>query len=248
MPCLPLQYLKRLLFIYVLFFCRTTAAQTLHGVVTEAQTGKSLYPVSIINVSTQQTATTNQFGAFSIPATEGQQAIFSMVGYKEQRKYITAELLKGGIRVALPFLTYELNEFILRPNYTPYQLDSLRRRSTYSRTLAWKRSSSVMSPVSFIADRVSKKSRQRYKFQKNFNKWEDEKFIDTRYTPELVSSLTGLTGDSLGYFMNACIMEADYARNATELELKMWIRYNYKQWLKNPVIPAIDSLQTNLNK
>jgi hypothetical protein len=59
----------------------------------------------------------------------------------------------------------------------------------------------------------------------------------------LVAALTGLTGDTVGYFMNANPMPFDYARAATDLELKMWIRYNYKQWLKNPVIPSVDTTQ-----
>lgn len=240
--------MRQFLFIYFLLIYSTTHAQTISGIVTEAQTGKSLYPVSVINVSTQQTVYTNQFGAFTISADEGQQLVFSMVGYKEQRKYITAELIKNGIKVALPILSYELNEFILRPKYTPYQLDSLRRRSTYKRTLAWQRTNSVMSPVSFIADRISKKSRSRLEFQRNFIKWEGEKFIDTRYTPELVSKLTGLTGDSLGHFMNAYPMEYDYARNATELELNMWVRYHYRLWMKKPVIPRIDSADKEVKK
>ncbi|MBL7683131.1 MAG: carboxypeptidase-like regulatory domain-containing protein [Flavipsychrobacter sp.] len=240
--------MRQFLLIYFLLIYSTTYAQTISGIVTEAQTGQSLYPVSVINVSTQQTVYTNQFGAFTINVEEGQQLVFSMVGYKEQRKYITAELIKNGIKVALPILSYELNEFILRPKYTPYQLDSLRRRSTYKRTLAWQRTNSVMSPVSFIADRISKKSRSRLEFQRNFIKWEGEKFIDTRYTPELVSKLTGLTGDSLGHFMNAYPMEYDYARNATELELNMWVRYHYRLWMKNPVIPRIDSADKEVKK
>lgn len=240
--------MRQFLLIYFLLIYSTTYAQTISGIVTEAQTGQSLYPVSVINVSTQQTVYTNQFGAFTISVEEGQQLVFSMVGYKEQRKYITAELIKNGIKVALPILSYELNEFILRPKYTPYQLDSLRRRSTYKRTLAWQRTNSVMSPVSFIADRISKKSRSRLEFQRNFIKWEGEKFIDTRYTPELVSKLTGLTGDSLGHFMNAYPMEYDYARNATELELNMWVRYHYRLWMKNPVIPRIDSADKEVKK
>lgn len=240
--------MRQFLLIYFLLIYSTTYAQTISGIITEAQTGQSLYPVSVINVSTQQTVYTNQFGAFTISVEEGQQLVFSMVGYKEQRKYITAELIKNGIKVALPILSYELNEFILRPKYTPYQLDSLRRRSTYKRTLAWQRTNSVMSPVSFIADRISKKSRSRLEFQRNFIKWEGEKFIDTRYTPELVSKLTGLTGDSLGHFMNAYPMEYDYARNATELELNMWVRYHYRLWMKNPVIPRIDSADKEVKK
>jgi len=233
---------RQFLFIYLLLISSASSAQSISGVVTEAQTGRPLYPVSVINVSTQQTVYTNSTGAFTIPAYEGQQLVFSMVGYAEQRKYISAELMQNGIKIALPVKRFELEEFVLRPKYTPYQLDSIRRRSTYKRALAWERSNSIMSPVSFIADRISKKSRTRLAFQRNFVKWESNRFIDTRYTPDLVSSLTGLTGDSLGHFMNAYPMEYDYARNATELELKMWIRHHYKLWMKNPIIPQVDSL------
>ncbi len=245
---IPVYILRRYLLIYFLLPVFCCDAQTLTGIITEGQTGRLLSNVSVVNVTTQQVSYTNQFGAFSLPAEEGQQVVFSYVGYKTIRKLITKEDLANGVKLAMPILSYELSEFILRPRYTPYQLDSLHRRSVYSRTLAWKRSSSVMSPVSFIADRISHKSRQRYRFQKNFNKWEDEKYIDTRYTPELVSALTGLTGDSLGYFMNANPMPFDYARTATELELKMWIRYNYRLWLKNHLIPGIDTIKTTGTK
>lgn len=230
------------LFTYLLLLSSPLYAQVLKGVVTEAQTGKPLSAVTVVNIATQESATTDENGHFSLPLTNGRQVVFSYVGYKTIQKYITDEELNTSVRVAMPILRYELKELILRPkNYSPYQLDSLHRRSVYSRTLAWKRTGSVLSPFSLIADRLSHKSKQRYTIQKNYNRWEDEKYIDTRYTPELVESLTGLTGDSIGYFMNANPMPYDYARTATELELKMWIRYSYRQWLKNPLIPHLDS-------
>lgn len=216
-------------------------AQVLKGTVTEAQTGRPLVAVTVVNIATQESVYTDERGNFALPMQTGRQVVFSFVGYKTIQKYITDEELSGGMKIALPIQRYELAELVLRPKYTPYQLDSLHRRTVYSRPLAWKRTRSIMSPVSLIADRLSHKSRERYKFQKNFTRWEDEKFVDTRYTPELVESLTGLAGDSVGYFMNAYPMPYDYARSATELELKMWIRYNYRQWIKNPVIPNLDS-------
>jgi len=132
----------------------------------------------------------------------------------------------------MQLLSYQLKEYIVRPkNYTQYQIDSLQRHSTYQRTLARERTGSVMSPVTFIAERVSKRSKQIYNFKKQYYYWEDQRFIDSRYTSELVGALTNLTGDTLAYFMNAYPMPYDYARTATDLELKMWIRSNYRQWV-----------------
>lgn len=233
----PLRYIL-LLLLCMPYICR---AQSLHGIITEANTGRTLYPVTVVNMATQESAYTNERGEFTLPVYPGQQIGITYVGYKHMQRLVTSDMLSGTLKIALTPFRYELDELVVRPNYTPYQLDSLHRRSVYQRTLAWQRTSSVMSPVSFIADRLSSKSKQRYKFQQNYFKWEDEKFIDSRYTPALVTQLTGLTGDSLGYFMNAYPMAYDYARAATELELKMWIRFHYREWLKNPVIHKVDS-------
>jgi hypothetical protein len=95
---------------------------------------------------------------------------------------------------------------------------------------------SVFSPASALAEQFNKKSKQRARFQTNFAKWENQKFIDTRYSPEQVNALTGLTGDTLAAFINAHPMPYDYARTATDLEVKMWIRYNYREWIKKPIV------------
>jgi hypothetical protein len=51
-----------------------------------------------------------------------------------------------------------------------------------------------------------------------------------------VGTTTGLTGDSIGYFMYAYPMPYDFVHTATSLEMKMWIRYNYKQWIKKDTV------------
>ncbi|MNX84077.1 hypothetical protein D3C86_1158600 [compost metagenome] len=71
------------------------------------------------------------------------------------------------------------------------------------------------------------KTRQKWKFQKNFAQWEAQKFTETVYTPELVASITGLKGDSCAYFMNAYPIPVQMARTAKETELKSWIKANY---------------------
>lgn len=219
-------------------------AQMLKGIVADGSDGRALYPVTVVNVVTQESAYTNENGEFSIRAKTGEEIVFSFLGYTTIRRSMPATLGIATMRVEMFTQNYKLNEVIVRPGYTNYQLDSIRRKSTYSRVLARQKVTSIMSPVSFLADRISHKSRQAYAFQKNFNKWEGERFVDSRYSPELVTRLTQLTGDSLGNFMNAYPMPYDYARTATELEIQMWVRYNYKQWLHRPKDSLMQASQT----
>lgn len=47
---------------------------------------------------------------------------------------------------------------------------------------------------------------------------------------EVVHSLTGLSGEDAGRFMNANPMPYEFARAATELELRAWIRDKFRQY------------------
>ena len=190
--------------------------------------------VTIVNLATTQTVYSNARGEFSIAAKNGAQIAFSYFGYKTVQKVAPPGINYAEVQVEMRPLNYQLKEYTVRPGISPYQVDSAERRQTFSRALSRQRSS-IMSPFSFLAERLSKNSKRIYRFQKSYEVWEDSRFIDSRYTPELVYALTGLQGDSLANFMNANPMPYDYARSATELELKMWIRFAYKQWMKNPV-------------
>ncbi len=179
-------------------------------------------------------------GRYSLAAGKGDNLEFSYLGYYTLTMMMPEE---GSVfrKISLKKKLFSLDEVVIGPDWTPYQLDSIARRKTYKFALERKKERSIMSPATAIADNFSRKSKQRWRFQKNFEKWEDQKFIDTRYTPEEVASLTGLQGDSLSAFINAYPMPPDYARTATDLEIKMWIRYNYKTWMKHPVVPRIEN-------
>lgn len=221
-------------------------AQTISGKVVDAKTGEPLFPVTVVNLLTQQSVYTNESGSFTIPAKSGEELGFSYIGYKSAQRLVTTGA--QNIHIEMSALSFKLNELIVRPqHYSPYQIDSIERRATYKRSLA-RRKSSALSPFSFVAEKFSKSSRHIFNFQRSYNYWEDQRFIDSRYTPELVSELTGLTGDSLAHFMNTNPMDTEYARAATDLELKMWIRTHYKQWKKNPVMLLIKADSALLNK
>lgn len=230
-----------ILFWLLLLWCSFSVhAQTLEGIVIENEGGSPLPAVIVVNKTQGQSMMTDVDGKYSIRANKGDEIEFSYLGYYPQN-LLMPENVNTFRRIGMIKKMFSLEEVEIRPDYTPYQLDSIRRHQLYALDLSRQRASSsvmgsIMSPASALAEQFSKKSKQRFRFQKNFAKWEDQKYVDTRYTPEAVSTLTGLNGDTLAAFINAYPMPYDYARTATELEIKMWIKYNYREWIKKPVV------------
>jgi hypothetical protein len=202
------------LFVSLLFLITFSVdAQTLKGIVVDAETAKPLYPVTVVNLTTE-------------------------LGYHTEQRIANpwAEL-----RVELLPLTVQLKEYILHPDYTPFQKDSAAMATLYSTELnkkAIKPGFSTANGGGFTGliggpvQKISKSYRQNKKFKENFKRDIEQKYIDTKYTRGLVAALTGFGGDTLAIFMNTYIMEYPFARAASDLEIKMWIRNNYKEYLK----------------
>ncbi|MFT4062459.1 MAG: carboxypeptidase-like regulatory domain-containing protein [Edaphocola sp.] len=228
-------------------------AQRLNGVVTDFDGNFALEGVAVANAHTNAATVTDESGRFSIAAHEGDTITFAYLGY-----YPFSLLMPAGEnlfrKLALKKQLIALGEVEIRPDLTPYQLDSLERRAMYRQALSQRRVSSsfggaVASPVSALAEQFNKKTKQVKQFQENYVKWEDQKFTETRYTTKVVQQLTGLTGDTLATFMNAYPLSADYARVASDLEIKMWIKFNYKEWSSKPIMlpPPIPDADTSKN-
>jgi hypothetical protein len=196
----------------------------MQGIVTDAATGKPMYPVTVVNVFTQAASSTDEYGLYVIPAKQGDLISFSYIGYKTVKKVKPVSVIIATMNIVMEQADIELDEFRVHPGRTQYQIDSAERAAIYKVTLQRTHPNPFVSPIGALAEQFSRRDRRIYKFQRNFIAGEMEKFIDTRYTPELVNKLTGLTGDSIGHFMYAYPMPYDYARVATDLEIKMWIR------------------------
>jgi hypothetical protein len=106
----------------------------------------------------------------------------------------------------------------------------------------YEQQTSLLSPVTAVYQQFSKKYKNLRTFQAQYHSYEEQKFIDTKYTYELVNEITKLEGDSAAYFMNAYPMEYKFARLASPLEIKMWIIDNWKSYNLNKA-----SLQTRLD-
>lgn len=217
----------------LIFSSSSSKAVVWRGTIIDADSRQPIQGAVITNMLSQFFVLTNELGQFDIQGAEGETISFTCPGYRSE----THIILKGieGIRLsfAMKLASKQLNEVVITQKYkTQYQRDSAERRVVHRSILNQKRSS-LASPVSFAAERLSRSGRNEHNFRKNYYKLEQDQYNDTRYTPELVASLTSLGGDTLAHFMNIYPMPYNYARVATALELKMWVRYQYKDFLRN---------------
>ena len=235
----------RSLFLYLILLAVVIKAdaQTLKGFVTDGATGKPLYFATVTDINSRQSSSTSEAGSFAIPAKKEDAISFTYVGYTPVQR-----LAEPGteMHVELFPLSIQLKDFILHPGYTPFQKDSIEMAALYSKELNKQRIKpkvglnnglAVDGLIGSAVQKMSRSYKQNKKFQENFKKDEEQKYIDTRYRPELVTAVTGFTGDTVAVFINAYPMEYDFSRAATDLELRMWIRDNYKEYLRKRLHP-----------
>jgi hypothetical protein len=211
------------------------------GIVADSSTHEPLSPVSIENMRTHDGCFSNAKGEFTIQASLGDYLVFSHVGYTKRVFILKVMDNLKDLKIYMTLKTTKLKPVTIKRGLTKYQKDSINRAQIYQDAIEYRQQKSVFSPITSIYQKFSKKYKNIRKFQDQIELNEKQKFIDTRYTPELVATLTPLKDDELAAFMNEYPMEFEYARAATELEIKMWIKFNYQDFVskgKPPFNPA----------
>jgi len=231
-------YFRSFLFLTALFQCTVLDAQVMEGIILDAETKTAIQGVTIINRQKGIIVFSDTGGYFSISAVAGDTLFFTHTSYAPVQEIMAFSFGNKYKAILMRPMVYSL-EMATINGQTQYQKDSAANRDMFTHGMNQHiiHISPVMNPISYVADKILGISKKAKKFKRDFYTDEQNAFIDTRYTPVLVASLTGLQGDSLAYFMNSYPMEYQYARQASDMEIKMWIRNNYKQYLKKNAKP-----------
>lgn len=209
-------------------------AYSVSGIVVDMTEGTPVANAIIVDASEGTSATTDARGYFTIVANTGDKLECTAPGYQKETLFLSKPSF---MTIKLKIKSIALQDFVLT-DLTPFQQDSIAMHKLYQQELEQKSIKpqytglGVNNLFSSLAYAVSKKHKQNKAFKAEFKNDEQQKFIATRYTAALTGSLTGLAGDTLARFMNTHPMDYSFARRATNLELKMWIRDNYKQYRK----------------
>lgn len=196
---------------------------------------------SILNKSTGKRNYADAGGFYKIEAHLKDSIVFSYVGYITQT--IAVPQSSGTYTLAITLQKQErfLSGVEVKSQYTPYQLDSMDRRAQFQPWLDKKDIplAGNATPVGFGISvspitRFSHKEKDKRKFKKIYADNEMDKYVDSRYTPLLVSHVTGLKGDSLLLYMQKFRPQYGILRQQPSEELIYWIADNYHAWIKKP--------------
>ncbi|HEU4553840.1 MAG TPA: carboxypeptidase-like regulatory domain-containing protein [Chitinophaga sp.] len=219
---------------------RAQAQLTLTGQLTDKDNNLVLPYATIINKTTGKRATTDQGGFYRITAKPHDLIVFTFIGYRSDSLVVSAAPAATVTHnVQLEVENKMLRSVEVTAQYTPYQLDSIERRNQY-RFILDKENTHLAgdnTPQGFGITfspftRFSRREKQKRKFKEIYEKAEEQRYIDSRYTPLLVSQVTGLKGDSLQLFMHDNIPEYNDVRMMRREDLIYWISGKYREWKK----------------
>lgn len=224
------------LLLYILFFWSAGVhGQSLTGTIIDKEDYTDIKGAIVTNATTQRTVAADKHGKYSIPASKGDIIFFSAEGYHTLRRIATPS---DTMNVYLLPLTGKLPEYTIVEK-TEYQQDSTEIAIYYHKELARKpvtvgyssaNGGGFTGLIGAPVHRMSRSYKLNRRFKENVRLDLEQRYIDTKYTPVLVGSLTGLRNDSLILFMNTYPMDYTFARHASDMELKSWIKYNYRSY------------------
>ena len=213
-------------------------AQTTEGVILDKESLNPIYGVSIINTHNGSIVVSDTDGHFAIRAEGGDTLIFRHTSYLTAEEVAVFSLSAQYRTVLLLPMVHKLGETTV-VGQTKYQKDSSARHEFFQHEM----NRQIVPPApkftglgcagcfGWLADKITGNSKKPRRFRKNFASEDEQKFIDSRYTMALVMQLTALTDtEATAAFMNAYPMEYAYARTASDLEMKAWIRTNFKEY------------------
>ncbi len=211
--------------------------------VTDKYTREPISYVVVTNKRTKESTRTDATGKCILTINNGDSVFFSHPAYTFTLKRMNS----NANFVELYPESHKLKEVEVLSPQKKFERDSAERQLIYRKSIqdARRKPKAMFSngivvegAISKLAMKVSGKDKKNKKFLKTLEADDKQRFIDTRYTNELVESLTPLRGDTVLYFKQQYPMPYEFARSATPLEIKAWIREKHKLWQLHPVIPT----------
>jgi len=226
-----------LILLLLLSTCFEIAAQdNVKGKIYDAQTDSVIAGVNVFNLNTKQSVRSGIDGNYTIAASEGDQIIFSRIGFRPDTATVIHSMLLALHEVTL------YKEIITLKNVTvtsSYQNDSLARRNFYSDIYARQPGITGLntpqygfgvsvSPLSYFSYRA----KQKRQLKKRLLKQEEESYVDRSFPKEWVSKLTGLRGDSISRFMMLYRPSYKFCRENNREKMLLYISDKLKEFKK----------------
>lgn len=235
----------------LLTICVTVAngQSLLSGRVYDREKAKPLEYAQIWNKTKSYQISSDKDGNYRIYATAGDTILFSALGFETQKLIIDKSLNFYNKNIYMQTRAFSLPEVMVSGKKS-FKADSLERREDYARVYNYKDKTTgnligtaIFHPLSFIEYLYSGKKRENTrKFQKRLFDYEQQKFIDNYYNPDVVGRIAKITDEKeLEAFLKFSRPDYAFLKSANQYDLYYYITSSYKKF-KDAGSP-VDSVQ-----
>jgi hypothetical protein len=208
----------------LLWLMQTIAyAQSIQGQITDGSTNTPIDDVAVMNLHTDAGVLTDDNGKFSLGATKGQLVEFRKTGYKVIRIRLPMGTLPAFFKVVMEKANIELNGVEIAAASRDYKTDSLRYYMLYKESLEFPQLTG-MQAIAHPFSALSKRNQQIWAFQKHYEWYQQQKYIDFTFNERVVASVTGLRGDSAQIYMQMFRPTYDQLRGMSEYAYYTYIK------------------------
>jgi hypothetical protein len=229
---------------FLLLFTAAQAQQQINGVVSDIESRTPLADVHIKNVHTDNLVITDSAGQFSMEVDKGQLVEFHRTGYRTERMRIPEGIVPPFFKIFLEKDPIRLPEYIVNQRGYDWKRDSLHYYETYKHALNFPQFS-TLDAIRHPFSALSKRNRQIWAFQREYNWFEQEKYVDYTFNERIVHNLTGMPRDSAQAYLKIFRPTYEQLRSMTEYDFYNYIRYTVQQYREgyNPRRPVIRGSQ-----
>lgn len=218
----------------------------IRGTVIDSASGAPMELVSVYQNSSRAGVLTDENGNYTLELSQNGILRFSYLGYKDFSFPVVLLSDDQNLNVrmtVLPFYTPELNITARKIS----KIDSLNNRKEYNTIFMADQPSSYMmvaeysgsgiglSPSRFYENHLSAHNRHLRAYRKIIEKEEKVTYISSRFTPQLVTSITGLKSPSLESFMVRNRPGYEALQKLSEYDLATYIQQCFRK--QKPEIP-----------
>ncbi len=213
-----------------------SAQQTVTGKVYSGVSDSVIRSATVYSKRLKDPVHSDQYGRYSIAASEGDTLIFSAIGFARDTVIVQFYMFLTQYDVTLAEKIVTLQGVEVTGNY---QDDSLNRRNYYRDIFkkqpgvtGFNRPADgvgiVFSPITYF----SKGARQKRGLKKRLLKEEKENYVDLSFPVEWVEKLTGLKNDSLTLFMYRYRPSYEFCRKTDRTGMLIYINDKLREFTK----------------
>lgn len=222
-----------LLFSATLVSTLVSAQKVMKGRVQEIESKAPMFGVYVENVNQQKGVMTDSFGNFELEVNGNDLVEIQKFTYETIRLRVPNSAMPKFYILDMNFEIQEMDTVVFFSNSPQHVRDSIKKTEIFRSYINHYRKEDI-NPISNPFDFLSKRNKQIWAFQKAFDFWEREKFLDYVFNDKLILKITDLNEDALVAYKHYFRPTYEQFQSfSNEYDYYMYIKQTSIQFLRN---------------